>query len=492
MSRALGQFVVRYKFIVLAFWILAAIWMATQAPSLKDVAISETSEFLPDSAPSVQAQKAISAAFPGEDTEGGAILVFARSGALSDADKAYAKAVGEWVESGEGPDVVNRVLSIFNTPGAETLLLSPDQSTLLMNLGFSSEPFDTATVEAMKEIRAHIAASGAPPGLAVNMTGAAAISSDEREEIFKGVDRTAIVTILLVMFVLLLIYRSPVAALAPLFTIGMAYIVARGLLGYLAQAGMQVSSFVDTFIIVIIFGVGTDYCLFIISRFREELGRQSTRQEAIVVSMSAIGAVITASAATVIVALVLMVSGEFVMLQTMGPAMASAVFVTLLAGLTLTPAVIGILGHYLFWPRHDEVDRHTNGRTWRRIADLATRRSGLVAGVVVAVLLIPYLALPQTNRIFDVLAELPDETDSVLGYNSLAKGFDAGELMPVTVLLRNGQGILKDLNRIDQFTSEMEAAPEVQRVRSVMQPSGDPRQPPCSMWTRRSIRSPLG
>jgi putative drug exporter of the RND superfamily len=473
MSRALGQFVVRFKFVLLAVWVLAAIWMATQAPSLKDVAISETSQFLPDSSPSVQAQKAINAAFPGEDSQGSAILVFHRAGGLNDADTAYAKAVGEWLASGEQPQVVNKVTSIFNTPGAESLLVSPDKSTLLMNLGFSSEPFDTATTDALKAIRAHIAANSAPQGLAANMTGAAAISGDEREQIFEGVDRTAIVTILLVVVVLLLIYRSPVAAFAPLFTIGMAYIVARGVLGYMAQAGMQVSSFVDNFIIVIIFGVGTDYCLFIISRFREELGRQSTRPGAIIVSMSAIGAVISASAATVIVALMLMMTAKFGMLTTIGPAMAAAVFVTLLAGLTLTPAVIAILGHYLFWPRHDEVDRHETSRLWRRIADIATQRSGLVAVVVIAVLLLPYLALPQMSRSFNIFAELPKKTDSVVGYNNLAKGFEPGELMPVSVVLSNGGGILSDLDRIARFTSELEAAPQVDRVRSLIQPSGD-------------------
>jgi RND superfamily putative drug exporter len=473
MFRKLGQFVLRYKFLIVAAWVIAAIWMVTQAPSLKDVAISETSEFLPKNAPSIVAQTALAQAFPEEGNQGTAIIVFGRAGGLTENDNTFARSFLDWLDSPAAPGVIGDVTSLFNRPGTESLFLSPDRSTMLAQVTFTSGPMEENTQQAVKTIRQQIAESALPPGLKVNVTGTTPISSDQRSALFEGVDRTTLVTVLLVIVVLLIIYRSPVAAMAPLFTISLAWVVARGLLGYLAVAGWKISSFVDTFIVVIIFGVGTDYCLFILSRFREELGRQGTRNEAIVVTMSAIGAVITASAATVIVALVFMALGDFVMLQTMGPAMALAVFVTLLAGLTLTPALIAIVGRYLFWPRHDEVS-HESGKTWQRIAEIATTRSGLVTVVVVVVLLIPYLALPQMSRMFDVLAELPDKTDSVQGFNELTRGFDAGELVPAAILLTAPQGkILDDLSKIDQFTEQLAAAPEVQRVRSLLQPSGD-------------------
>ena len=363
--------------------------------------------------------------------------------------------------------------SIFNQPGTESVLVSPDKSTMLISFGFSSSPQDEATLDAIKAVRQHITETPPPAGLSAHLTGAAAISADQHDAILAGVGRTAIVTILLVVFILLLIYRSPVAAMTPLLTIGMAYLVSRGALGYLASWGWTVSSFVDTFIIVIIFGVGTDYCLFLLSRFREELGRRGTRDEAIVATVSAIGAVISASAATVIVALLFMATGKFVMLQTMGPAMALCVFITLMAGLTLTPAMVAILGHYLFWPRHDEI-QHESGKTWQRIAEIATTRYHLVIPVVVGMLLIPYLVLPSIRQTFDVLAEMPKSTDSVQGFSAMAEGFDAGELLPVTVLLTSNDGnILDNLSKVDQVTTALENAGEVQRVRSLLSPTGD-------------------
>lgn len=473
MFRLLGPFVLRFKYLIVAVWVLTAIWMVTRAPSLADLSVSETSDLLPRDAPSILAQTKLAAAFPSEANLGTAIAVFARDGSLRDADNAYARSMTEWLLSSSAPAQVEDVTSIFTQEGAESLLLSADKSTMLAQISFSTGPMDDKTQQAIGEIRAWMKDNPAPSGLSVHLTGSAALSGDQRKAMFEGIDKTTLVTVILVVVVLLLIYRSPVAALAPLLTISVSWVVARGLLGYLAAAGWKVSSYVDTFIIVLIFGVGTDYCLFILSRFREELGRQSTRDKAIEVTMSAIGSVITASAATVIIALALMAIGEFVMLQTMGPAMALAVFVTLLAGLTLTPALVAIVGHYLFWPRHDEVA--TAGKTWQRIAEVATTRSGLVTVIVIAVLLIPYLVLPQMTQIFDVLAEMPGTADSVQGYNTMTRGFEAGEMLPVTVLVTAPQGkVLDDLSKLDQFSKTLAAAPEVASVRSVLQPTSDP------------------
>lgn len=473
MFRPLGQFIIKHKFIVLAAWLVAAAWMATMAPSLKDVAVSETSAFLPPTAPSMLSQQMIVDAFPQEGNMGAGLLVIARAGGLSEADRAFARALSEWLASPAAPAVVQDVASLFTQPGTESLFLSPNGSTMLVTIGFETGPYEESSIAAVDAIRRHIAASAPPQGLDVHLTGASAISGDQRTALFEGVDRTTAATIVLVILILLVIYRSPVAALAPLMTIGVAYMVGRGVLAYLGANGWQISSFVDAFIVVLVFGVGTDYCLFILSRFREELGRRSSRDESIVVTMSAIGAVITASAATVIVALTLMATGDFAMMQTMGPAMAIAVFVTLLAGLTLTPAIVAIMGRHLFWPRHDEV-QHDTGGAWQRIAEIATTRYRLVAVVVVLVLLVPYLALPQLNQVFDMLSELPKETDSVQGFDALARGFDSGELLPVTVLLTASQGkVLDHLAQVDQTARALEAMPQVQRVRSLLQPTGD-------------------
>ncbi len=207
-------------------------------------------------------------------------------------------------------------------------------------------------------------------GLVANVTGAGGIGSDYLAAIVAGTDSTTLVTVLLVIVILLVIYRAPLAAMIPLVTIGAAFVVARGALGVLALMGWQISSLIDTFIVVLIFGVGTDYAIFLISRFREEVAKGDWH-DAARTTVGRIGAVISASAATVIVGLGSMAVGDFGMIQTTGPALAIGIAVTLVAGLTLTPALLGIFGHYLFWPRHTHAPGEGRGR---RVLRPARRR----------------------------------------------------------------------------------------------------------------------
>lgn len=111
---------------------------------------------------------------------------------------------------------------------------------------------------------------------------------------------------------------------------------------------MEISSLLDSLLVVLIFGVGTDYALFLISRFREEVGQGNGRVEALVRTVSKIGPVITASAGTVIVGMLGMMVASFGMTRTNGPAMALSIAVTLLASLSLTPALLHLFGERLF------------------------------------------------------------------------------------------------------------------------------------------------
>lgn len=473
MFQSLGRFVLRFKFAVVAAWVLAAIWMVTQAPKLSEVAVTAEAEFLPTDAPSMQAQEALAQAFPSEAVAGSATIVLTRNGGLTEADNTYARSFSEWLASPGAPAVIKDVTSVFSQPGTESLLLSPDKNTMLVQAGFTSGPVDEATTEAISALRERLQTNPPPAGLSVHVTGSSAISADQATAVLQGVDRTTAATIILVIIVLLLIYRSPVAALTPLITIGLAYVVSRGVLGYLAVAGVKISSFLDAFAIVLIFGVGTDYCLFILSRFREELGRRADRNESTVATMGAIGAVIAASASTVIVALLFMYTARFGMIKTMGPALALSIFITLLAGLTLTPALVAIVGRYLFWPRHNGV-AVAGGRNWHRVADFVSNNHAAVAIVTLVLLLIPYLALTQLRQGFDVLKEMPATTDSVQGFNDLAAHFDAGELLPLTVLLTDGdKSIFDRIENVQQVTEALEANPDVKRVRTLVQPTGD-------------------
>ena len=410
MFERLGRFVIRFRFVFLVGWLAAAVACFSFAPSLEDVGTSDETSFLPNESDSREASVLLAEAFPSDSAPGQATVIFTRPGGLTDADRAYIASLPEFLSGPGLPEelasTVDSVVTTASNPELAPWLQSEDGEAEIAQVNFSVGGFEETAGVAVDALRGILARS-MPEGLEGNVTGDAGIAADYLDAIMAATDRTTVVTAILVLVILLLMYRAPLAALAPLLTIGVAWVVARGVLGWLAQAGWQVSSTIDTFMVVLIFGVGTDYSIFLISRVREELAHDEWAGAARR-AVGRIGGVITASAATVVVGLSSMAIARFGFVRTIGPALAVAIVITLLAGLTLTPAYLGLFGRFLFWPFH----RRTRVRDARRgpfaqLALLVTRRPAAVATVLVMLLAIPSLAMPMLRSDFNILQELP-------------------------------------------------------------------------------------
>ena len=476
----LGRLVIRLRYALVLGWLVAAALFGAFAPSLSKAGFADETSFLPRDAESLSARHVVAAEFPNDSSATVALVVFSRTGGLTDSDRAAIEGLRTYFEGDGHPVTIQRYVTAEGSPSLASMLRSPDGVVELAQVDLNTPSFLPLTNTSIDTFRAHLAEAGVlPAGLNAQVTGQAGIGRDYLNAIREGTDRTTLVTIVLVVVVLLLIYRAPLAALAPLLTIGSAFLVARGVLGLLAQGGWQLSSILDSFIVVLVFGVGTDYTIFLISRFREELGRNS-HDDAIRLTVGRISAVITASAATVIVGLSSMIAARFGMIQTTGPALAITVFITLLAGLTLTPALLAIFGRRLFWPRHEQTrtaDDESHG-FWAALARRITTRPGLLAAAVLVVLAVPALGLPQLKENFDVLSELPPSAESRLGYETLAGHLAEGQLMPLSVLVKlpgaspsyltSGAGLAK----IEALQKSLAALPNVQSVRSVVDPQG--------------------
>jgi RND superfamily putative drug exporter len=473
----LGRLVLRMRWPFVAFWLVAAAFFGILGPSLSRVGSADETSFLPADAESLAARNIGKTAFPSDSAPAQALIVFSRTGGLTDADRAAIEGLRSWFEGAGHPSEVLRYVTAEGSPQLASMLRSPDGVVELARVDLNSPSFLPATNAAIDTIRAHLAVAGTlPSGLQAQVTGQAGIGRDYLQAIQDGTDRTTLVTIALVVLVLLLIYRAPLAALVPLMTIGVAFLVSRGLLGFLAQGGWKLSSVLDSFIVVLAFGVGTDYTIFLLSRFREELGRHP-HDDAVRVTVSRIGAVIAASAATVVVGLTSMVAARFGMIQTTGPALAIVIVTTLCAGLTLTPSLLAISGRHLFWPLHEQTRTVTDERhgLWATLARGITRRPGLLAAVVIVLLAGPLLALPQLKQNFDVLQELPASAPSRVGFETLSAHLAPGQLMPLTVYVQVPGGRLdspSSLEAIGNIQTRIAAMKDIQSVTSVVDPTG--------------------
>ena len=480
MFQRLGSFAFRFRFVILAAWIVAAGAAAVLAPSLAQVGSTDQSSFLPATAESIQARTLLEKAFPSEVSAGSTTIAFYRATGLTASDRSYIAQVGTWITSPQAPaglrDIVSSVQTPESDPQLSAMMTSPDGQLELMNVNLTVASLAGGASDAVDALRAHLAQT-VPGGLQAHVTGSAGISLDYMNAIMKGTDSTLLVTIVLVVVILLLVYRAPLAALVPLATIGVAYLVSRGVLGYMADAGWKISSLLDTFVVVLVFGVGTDYTIFLISRFREEVSRGDWHM-ASQATVKRIGAVITASAATVIVGLGSMAFGQFEMIQTTGPALAISIFVTLLAGLTFTPALLGIFGHYLFWPLHDRDESTVNPRGFFvRLAGAVSRRPALIGGVLLLALLVPVTGITAMRSNFDAVSDLPSTSDARIGFDLVAQHLGRGKIMPVNAVIQVGSGTdllaPASLARIRDVTQALAKTQGVQSVTSLVAPTGD-------------------
>ncbi len=480
MFERLGSAAFRFRFVVLVVWVAAAAAALAFAPSLTEVGSTDQSSFLPPTTESIQARTVLERAFPKEVSAGSATITFSRESGLTESDSAYIGQVGSWITGPDAPadlrDVVSSVQTPESDPQLAALMRSPDGQLEMMTVNLTVSSLAGGAEGAVDALRAHLEQT-LPAGMQTHVTGSAGISLDYMNAIVKGTDSTLLVTIVLVVVILLLVYRAPLAALVPLATIGAAFLVSRGVLGYLASAGWKISSLLDTFVVVLVFGVGTDYTIFLISRFREEVSKGDWHA-ASQATVKRIGAVITASAATVIVGLGSMAFGQFGMIQTTGPALAIAIFVTLVAGLTLTPALLGVFGHYLFWPRHERDESSVNPRSFfARLAAAVSRRPAVVTGGLIIALLLPVAGIPSMHTNFDAVSDLPTTSDARAGFDLVAQHLGKGKIMPVNGVIETGPGTdllaPASLAQIRDATQAVAGTAGVQSVTSLISPTGD-------------------
>ena len=220
---------------------------------------------------------------------------------------------------------------------------------------------------------------GDASGLRAYVTGEAGFEAD-RSAAVKGIDETLLlVTCAVLILLLLAIYRSPLVAVVPILVVAVAYVVAGGLTYMLVAAGVtEVSGQTTAILIVLMFGAGTDYCLLIVARFRDELRRTEDVGEAMVRATERTGPAILSAGAIVVVAMLVLAVADFNATREMGPILALGVAVMVVAGLTLLPAILATLGRRSFWPAVPRV--RAGGGAGRRAVAPGRAPGGVASG----------------------------------------------------------------------------------------------------------------
>jgi RND superfamily putative drug exporter len=468
MFARLGRLATRYRWPLVIGWVAVAALVTLVAPNIDKVAVNDQRAFLPSSAPSLDAIETVKRYFPDKIAPSSAVLVIdAGTGKRADAGpaKQFIADTTAWLEGPDKPQVIDQVLSPASADERTAkALISEDGQVGLIVVRFSTIGTEDVTRQAIAAVNDRLAT--APDGVSAAITGDAAIIGAYDEATRKSIDSTTWITILLVIVILLVVYRSPVSPIIPLLTISLAYLISRGVVALLADSVMTVSGYTNIFLIVILFGAGTDYCLFLISRFREELADTRETSAAVERTVSTVGETIASSAGTVVVGLSTMALAELGLFNTTGPSVAVGVVIALLAGLTFTPALLSILGERTFWPRKA---RHMGeGRFWHAWAGRVTSRP-LIPLVGTLVVLVPLAIYGQgQTRDFDLLQDLPTTMDAHRGFDTLAAHLGPGTMQPLTLVVTDpkGFGTADGLARMQQIQTRVQAVAGVDAVRS--------------------------
>jgi RND superfamily putative drug exporter len=436
MFEAIARFSVRFRWFIIIAWIIAVPVLTANLPNINDVTKNDTSTFLPKDSPTAKADK-LEGSFQPKDTAGTTTIVIVRqSGPLTVADSLAVQHI---------ETAVKRVSSVVNVRDQG---ISADGQAQELLVGINGAGFGNDAGDIVKNIRQAMN-KDLPSGLAAHLTGQFAQGVDSQNANQKGRNSTEFYTVIFILVLLLVVFRSVLAPIVTLVPAGLALAVSQPIIAESTKAGVQVSFITQILLIVLILGAGTDYGLFLVFRVREELRQGLEPKEAVVKALARVGESITYSAATVAAALLSLVLASFGLYKGLGPALAIGLGVMLLIALTFLPAVLSILGRAVFWPSKTKKTPLKLG-LWGRLADRVIQRP--VTMLVVGVAILGGLSLGiigyKTTGFADSGA--PKKGDSAIGQQVIMEHFPAANIDPQLLLLKFNQPVWNNLAAVQE------------------------------------------
>jgi RND superfamily putative drug exporter len=411
------------KWFVLAGWLAAVAVAIPLAGKLSQVADDSPTVELPRGAEATQVT-GLTDRFPDGTTAPG-IVVYVRDQGITPTDRAKV-------------DADRQAFGALAVGQVAPATVAGDGRALTLTVPLSADGGQSTLSDQARQVRT-IADDNLPAGLQAKLTGPAGNSLDASDAREQTAATAMLITVLVVTVVLLLTYRSPVLWILPLICVGVAFAVTDAVTYLLGRyAGMTVDTGNAVVVTVLVFGVGTDYALLLLARYREELRREADRHVAMAVALRRTVRVIAASAATVSLGLLCLLAADMGFNHNLGPAGAIGIVCGLIAMVTLLPALLVILGRWVFWPVIPRAGTVTSTRVmvWARIGRVVSARPRLVW--IGCVLLLGLLGLGTLT----IRTGLDDKhltvgtPDSVAGQRLLAAHYPAGVSRPVRVIVR--------------------------------------------------------
>lgn len=463
------RFILKARWWILLLWIALAAALMLTAPSMADLVRENGEITVPDGYSSSEASAILAEAakLKGGAAETQIALVFHDEQGIDEADqKEIEQGISALHDKMEEIGIAS-ITDPYSTPEAKDKLISKDGKTILTSLSVLDEQ------RPLKDIEQDIHQTLDSLKVEHYLTGQKQINEDMIVSSEQGLKKSEYFTVIFILLILFVVFRSVVAPFIPLLTVGLSYLVSQSIVAFLVDTvNFPISTYTQIFMVAVMFGIGTDYCILLISRYKEELQHTDDQWEAIVQTYRKAGKTVLFSGLAVLVGFTTIGLSQF-MLYRSAVAVAVGIAVMLIALVTVVPFFMAVLGTKLFWPVRGSLE-HKENRFWGAIGRFSLKRPW-AALLIVAAVTVPFVISYTGNVSFNSMEEIGDEYESVKAYNIISESFEPGESLPSTIVIKNDEPMdnAEYMALAEKISREVEKTDGVASIRGMSRPTGE-------------------
>ena len=311
-------------------------------------------------------------------------------------------------------------------------------------------------------------------GLRTYVTGADILQHDFSASIQQGIKKTEAITVVFIFIVLVIVFKSPIVPLISLLTVGVSFLTSFSIVTNLVEhANFPFSNFTQVFMVIVLFGIGTDYNILLYDKFKENLGKGMDKYEALHDALFKAGKTILYSGSSILIGFTALSLAKFSVYQSaVGVAVGVAVLLVVL--LTLNPFFMAVLGKKMFWPVK-KFTGESDDKLWHGIS-ASTLKHPIIYLIVLAVVVVPFMLMYSGHLNYDDTDEIADSVPSKQGLLVVQKHFSEGMAEPSYLYIQSKHRLdnEENLKLIDQLTRQLQQSKDVSFATSVTQPYGQP------------------
>ena len=457
--------IIKGRWFILAIWLIATVVLTVIQPDVNAILRDQGQEGTSKDSPSVVASDILKKMDTTVGTDN--LIVFHDKDKISDQDMEQIGKVINSLKDSSSEIGITDMIDPFNMPDAKSSLVSEDGTTIMVSYKLDKKGREIDDIQPLFEAKLD------KVPVEYYLSGEDFINNDYLQATQAGVEKSAALTVIFILVVLIIAFRSVVTPLVSLVAVAFSYLTSMGIAAQLIdKAGFPITSLTQMLLVLILFGLGTDYNILLFNRFKEELSKGHSIDDSIVNTYKTAGKTIAYSILTVFIAFLALVFSESPIYQS-GVVVVIGVTLLLLEILTLTPFIMKVLGKKLFWPSKN-VGGHKENKFWGKASTLGIKHP-IIITLIVLLIIGPMVIFHDEKLNFDTVGELGNKYPSSKAINLVSEHFGKGQSMPATVVIENKNALDNNdsLAVIDDITERLKGMKGIKQVSSVTQPLGE-------------------